>query len=146
MCVSIKPSCATLSLYDPSPSQRAWDWGQSRGRAADRIHKLSREAGGGEAELAAGMPLSGAATRGGFKVSCTCHRPASRTHCPPLSGSDLSLESWRFFLSMTFLIKLAFVFTVLLSALTKYLTRSHWRDNIYYGTWFHSWEAIETGI
>lgn len=47
---------------------------------------------------------------------------------------------------MTFLINLAVVFTVLLSALTKYLTRSHWRDNIYYGTWFHSWEAIETGI
>lgn len=57
-------------------------------------------------------------------------------------GSDLSLESWRFFLSMTFLINLAVVFTLLLSA----VTRSHWRDNIYYGSLFHSWEAIETGI
>lgn len=84
MCVSMKPPCATLGFYDPSPSHGAWGWGQSRGSAADRKQKPSREAGGGEAELAAGMPLSGAATRGGFKVSCTCHRPESRTRCPPL--------------------------------------------------------------
>lgn len=57
-------------------------------------------------------------------------------------GSDLSLESWRFFLSMMFLINLAVVFTLLLSA----VTRSHWRENIYYGSLFHSREAIETGI
>lgn len=62
-------------------SMGPWGWGQGRGSAVDRIHSHPERpgaVGGGEAELAAEMHLSGAATRGGFKASGTCHRTSKQ--------------------------------------------------------------------